>query len=132
VLNWLVEEKDITPHIRMNDKIAARRWHPARDGATLYLRGRHSGSSPHTMIGYAINNAMNFGTTLAVYASICREIGRPFIFPRSVAQWNGLVDMTDARMLARHVEWSTMTPRRQNLSHQYVGLHRDSAQPRFR
>jgi hypothetical protein len=46
VLNWLVEEKDITPHIRVNDKIAARRWHPARDGATLYLRGRHSGFSP--------------------------------------------------------------------------------------
>ena len=30
---------------------------------------------PHTIIGYAVGNAMNMGVTLAVYASICRETG---------------------------------------------------------
>lgn len=65
---------------------------------------------PHTVIGKAVGNAMNMGTTLAVYASICREIGRPFRFPGSSVQWNGLTDMTDATLLARHLLWAAETP----------------------
>ena len=38
---------------------------------------------PHTVIGWAIGNAMNLGVTLAVYAAICRETGQPFVFPGS-------------------------------------------------
>lgn len=64
---------------------------------------------PHTIIGYAIGNAMNMGVTLAAYATICRETGRPFTFPGSAAQWNGLTDMTDARQLARQLEWAATT-----------------------
>jgi nucleoside-diphosphate-sugar epimerase len=65
---------------------------------------------PHTVIGKAVGNAMNMGTTLAVYATLCRETGRPFRFPGSAAQWDGLTDMTDARQLARHLLWATETP----------------------
>ena len=65
---------------------------------------------PHTIIGYAVGNAMNMGVTLAAYATICREAGRPFLFPGSAMQWNGLTDMTDARLLARHLEWAATTP----------------------
>lgn len=65
---------------------------------------------PHTIIGYAIGNAMNMGVTLAAYATLCRKTGRPFLFPGSAAQWNGLTDMTDARLLARHLEWAAGTP----------------------
>src|SRR6202789_4407017 len=61
---------------------------------------------PHTIIGYALGNAMNMGVTLAVYAAICRETGRPFVFPGSLQQWEGLTDVTDARLLARHLEWA--------------------------
>lgn len=64
---------------------------------------------PHTVIGLAVGNAMNMGTTLAVYATLCRETGRPFRFPGSVAQWSGLTDMTDAGQLARHMLWATET-----------------------
>ena len=64
---------------------------------------------PHTIIGYAVGNAMNMGVTLAAYATICRETGRPFLFPGSAAQWNGLTDMTDARLLARHLLWAGTT-----------------------
>jgi nucleoside-diphosphate-sugar epimerase len=69
---------------------------------------------PHTIIGYAIGNAMNMGVTLAAYATLCRETGRPFIFPGSAAQWNGLTDMTDARLLARHLEWASTTEAARN------------------
>ncbi len=69
---------------------------------------------PHTLIGYAIGNAMNMGTTLAVYASICKELGKPIQFPGSLAQWNGLTDITDARILAKHLLWAATTPAAKN------------------
>ncbi len=65
---------------------------------------------PHTVIGKAVGNAMNMGTTLAVYASLCRKTGRPFAFPGSPAQWHGLTDMTDARQLAQQLLWAVETP----------------------
>src|SRR6202035_5131619 len=69
---------------------------------------------PHTIIGYAVGNAMNMGVTLAVYATICQETGRPFSFPGSAMQWNGLTDMTDAGLLARHLEWAATTEAARN------------------
>lgn len=69
---------------------------------------------PHTVIGQAVGNAMNMGTTLAVYATICRETGRPFRFPGSTAQWNGLTDMTDANLLAKQLLWAAETPEAAN------------------
>ena len=68
---------------------------------------RWSVHRPHTIIGYAIGNAMNMGQTLAVYATLCKEKGWPFIFPGSTAQWNGLSDMTDATLLAEQLVWAT-------------------------
>ena len=75
----------------------------ARDGFTWSVH------RPHTVIGLAVGNAMNMGTTLAVYATLCRETGRPFAFPGSAAQWSGLTDMTDASQLAHHLLWATET-----------------------
>ncbi len=69
---------------------------------------------PHTVIGLAVGNAMNLGTTLAVYATICKETGRPFQFPGSSAQWNGLSDVTDARMLAKQLVWAADTDAARN------------------
>lgn len=60
----------------------------------------------HTVIGHAVGNAMNMGSTLAVYASICRDLGTPFVFPGSLTQWNGLTDMTDATILAEQMLWA--------------------------
>jgi nucleoside-diphosphate-sugar epimerase len=65
---------------------------------------------PHTMIGWALGNAMNMGVTLALYGTICRETGRPFVFPGSPQQWTGITDVTDARLLARQLEWAATTP----------------------
>ena len=75
----------------------------ARDGFTWSVH------RPHTVIGKAVGNLMNMGTTLAVYASICKETGRPFRWPGSQAQWQGISDMTDARVLAKHLVWAATT-----------------------
>lgn len=69
---------------------------------------------PHTMIGYALGNVMNMGVTLAIYASLCKETGAPFVFPGSAEQYNGVTDVTDSRLLARHALWSSTTVQGQN------------------
>lgn len=86
----------------------------ARDGFTWSVH------RPHTIIGKAVGNAMNMGTTLACYASLCRETGQPFVFPGSAAQWNGLTDMTDARLLARHLLWASTEPKAADLAFNVV------------
>lgn len=68
----------------------------------------------HTVFGYAVDNAMNMVLTLSVYASICRATGRPFVFPGSVEQWNGVVDVTDSDLLAEQLIWASTNPDGQN------------------
>ncbi|MCG6120366.1 MAG: SDR family oxidoreductase [Blastomonas sp.] len=85
----------------------------------LFAAGERDGFTwsvhrPHTVIGKALGNAMNMGTTLAVYATLCRETGRPFAFPGSAAQWQSLTDMTDAGQLAQQLLWATETPAAHN------------------
>jgi nucleoside-diphosphate-sugar epimerase len=80
----------------------------SRDGFTWNIH------RPHTLIGNTIGNAMNMGTTLAVYASICKYEGLPLIWPGSVAQWNGISDVTDAKILAEQIIWAAITPKAHN------------------
>ncbi|MEZ0485471.1 SDR family oxidoreductase [Fibrella aquatica] len=80
----------------------------ARDGFTWSIH------RPHTVIGKAVGNLMNMGTTLAVYATLCQQTGRPFRWPGSKAQWEGLSDVTDARVLAKHLIWASTTEAAQN------------------
>jgi len=69
---------------------------------------------PHTMIGFALGNAMNMGVTLAIYGSICKATGAPFVFPGSPQQYGGVTDITDARLLGKHVAWSATSPNARN------------------
>jgi len=69
---------------------------------------------PHTVIGYAIGNLMNMGITLAVYASICKETGAKFVWPGSAAQWNGISDVTDAKILAKQLIWASTAENARN------------------
>jgi nucleoside-diphosphate-sugar epimerase len=85
-----------------------------RDGFTWSVH------RPHTIIGKAIGNAMNMGSTLAAYASLCKELGRPFKFPGSAAQWHGLSDMTDARVLAKQLVWASTTDVAKNEAYNIV------------
>ena len=57
----------------------------------------------HTVIGWAPTNSMNMGATLGAYGSICRELDRPFVFPGSPVQYEGVTDVTDARVLAEQL-----------------------------
>lgn len=70
---------------------------------------------PHTMIGLVVGNAMNMAVTLAVYASICKHTGRPFVYPGSPEQYHAVTDVTDARLLAKQMHWAATTPEAANL-----------------
>ncbi|MDY0945223.1 SDR family oxidoreductase [Frigoribacterium sp. CFBP9039] len=64
----------------------------------------------HTVIGFAVGNAMNMGLTIAVQAALTKRLGLPFAFPGSETQWNSLVDMTDAGVLAEQMIWAATDP----------------------
>ncbi|MCW2818619.1 MAG: NAD-dependent dehydratase [Marmoricola sp.] len=60
----------------------------------------------HTVFGFATGNAMNMVLTLAAYATLCKELGRPFVFPGSRTQWDQLTDVTDADLLGEQMIWA--------------------------
>ena len=58
----------------------------------------------HTILGFAVDNAMNMVLTLSVYATICKELGLPFVFPgfgRAVELHHGRDGCRPARRAAR-------------------------------
>jgi nucleoside-diphosphate-sugar epimerase len=107
-----------TPFREDQGRLDVENFYYAQEDEVFAAAGRDGFSwsihRPHTVIGMAVGNAMNMGTTLAVYATLCRETGRPFRFPGSATQWNGLTDMTDSRLLARHLLWAATTPAARN------------------
>ncbi len=103
-----------TPFREDNPRLPGENFYYAQEDV-LYTAAARQGFGwsvhrPHTIIGYAVGNAMNMGSTLAVYATLCRERGESFVFPGSKEQWNALTDVTDARLLAEHLEWSATNP----------------------
>ncbi len=69
---------------------------------------------PHTLIGYTVGNQMNMAATLGAYAAICKETGRPFVFPGSPEQYEAAVDITDGRIIAKHLLWAATKPAARN------------------
>jgi nucleoside-diphosphate-sugar epimerase len=106
--NYLAQELD-TPFTEDQPRVPGDNFYYTQEDILFELAARHkftwSVARPHTIIGFAPGNAMNLGTSLAVYAALCRETGRPFRFPGSPQSYSGLVDMTDAGILAQHLEW---------------------------
>jgi nucleoside-diphosphate-sugar epimerase len=103
-----------TPFVETQARLPGDNFYYTQEDVLFELAGAHgftwSVARPHTIIGFSPDAAMNLGTSLAVYASLCRETGRPFVFPGSALSYNGLVDVTDAKILARHLEWEATNP----------------------
>jgi nucleoside-diphosphate-sugar epimerase len=65
---------------------------------------------PEAVIGYATGNPMNLLMVIAVYASVCKELGLPLRFPGSFAAYQCLYQVTDAELLARATVWAGGAP----------------------
>lgn len=79
-----------------------------RDGFTWSVH------RPNAVVGFAVGALMNQGVTLACYAAICRETGRPFLFTGVQEQWDMLTEVSDARLIARQAAWAATTPAASN------------------
>jgi nucleoside-diphosphate-sugar epimerase len=91
----------------------------------LYAAAEKQGFSwsvhrPHTLIGYTVGNQMNMAATLGAYAAICKETGRPFVFPGSPQQYEAAVDITDGRIIAKHLLWAATKPAARNEAFNFV------------
>ncbi|KAK9810123.1 hypothetical protein WJX72_005112 [[Myrmecia] bisecta] len=68
-----------------------------RDGATWTW----SSLRPYPVAGYSRGSAMNITMCVAVYGSICKELGLPAMrFPGTELSWNALNDCVDVDLLA--------------------------------
>jgi nucleoside-diphosphate-sugar epimerase len=65
---------------------------------------------PDIVIGIAIGNPMNLGTLIAIYASLCKELGVPMRFPGPNEAYEVLVNVTDATLLAKGMEFASLNP----------------------
>lgn len=63
---------------------------------------------PDIVIGIAIGNPMNLGTLIAIYASLCKELGVPMRFPGPNKAYEVLVNVTDATLLAKGMEYASL------------------------
>jgi len=63
---------------------------------------------PQVVIGHATASAMNGITAVGTFAAISRELGMPLRFPGGAPRVN---EATDARLLAKAIEWAGQEPR---------------------
>ena len=106
--------KPYTPFLESSPRLPGLNFYYAQEDVLFEMAEKcgftWSVHRPHTMIGFVIGNAMNMAVTLAVYASICKHTGQPFVYPGSSEQLNAVTDVTDARLLAKQLVWAATTP----------------------
>ena len=81
-----------------------------------YLKERSDGKPwswtalrPSCISGFAVGNPMNMATVIAVYATLCKELGLPLRYPGSSAAYRAIMEMTDAELLAKAIVWAGET-----------------------
>lgn len=103
-----------TPFLETEARLPGENFYYAQEDELFAAAGRlgftWSVHRSHTVIGFAVGNAMNMALTIGAQAAISRELGRPMVFPGSEVQWNGVTDLTDADHLADHMVWASTTP----------------------
>jgi nucleoside-diphosphate-sugar epimerase len=107
-----------TPFHEDQPRLDIQNFYYAQEDEVFAAAGRDGFSwsvhRPHTIVGFAVGNVMNMASTIGAYAAIAKETGMPFVFPGSPTQYNGITDVTDARLLARHLEWAAITDAARN------------------
>jgi len=71
---------------------------------------------PHTVWGITLGYRHSFVVLLAAYATICRHLSLPLIFPGSDACFDSISQATDATLLAKACLWAATTPQCSNNS----------------
>jgi nucleoside-diphosphate-sugar epimerase len=113
-----------TPFLESSPRLPGPNFYYAQEDVLFEMAGKRgfnwSVHRPHTLIGFTVGNFMNMAVTLAVYASICKHTGRPFVYPGSPEQYTGVTDVTDARILADQLYWAATTPKAADMAFNIV------------
>ncbi|WP_439546226.1 NAD-dependent epimerase/dehydratase family protein [Sandarakinorhabdus sp.] len=79
-----------------------------------YLRAKRCGAAwtltiwrPQIVFGLATGVAMNIIPVLGIYAAICRELGRPFVYPGLAG---GIGEAVDTGLIASALAWAATAP----------------------
>ena len=64
---------------------------------------------PSVVCGHALGTPMNLVLSIAVYATLSRELGLPLRFPGKLGAYDSLLEVTDAGRLARAAVWAATT-----------------------
>ncbi|SDL62964.1 Nucleoside-diphosphate-sugar epimerase [Modicisalibacter muralis] len=65
---------------------------------------------PQAPLVFSLGSPMNQLLVLAIYGSICKELGLPLHFPGSRGCYEALYQITDPQLLARSMEWVATQP----------------------
>jgi nucleoside-diphosphate-sugar epimerase len=69
---------------------------------------------PHAVCGFSTGSPMNLTLSIAVYASILKELGLPLHFPGKPGAYTALYQATDGTLLAKGIVWMATEPRAAN------------------
>jgi len=72
---------------------------------------------PNPVCGFSTGSAMNLPLTLAVYATLCKELKLPFRFPGSKQAYDILLEVVDVDLLAEGMVWLAHNPEACNTSY---------------
>ena len=61
---------------------------------------------PEGTVGFGVGNPMNLGMSIAVYATISKELGLPLRFPGTEEAYRALYQLTSAEILAKATAWA--------------------------
>ncbi len=82
-----------------------------------FLKERQKGKNwsfslirPDFVCGFALGNAMNLTTVIAVYAAISKELNLPLYYPGSAKAFGRIAEVTDTHHLAKATHWAATTP----------------------
>lgn len=72
---------------------------------------------PHTLCGFSPGTPMSLAMILAVYGSVCAELGMPMRFPGNERSWRALYQVTDSGLFSKAAQWAATEPRAANQSY---------------
>jgi len=70
---------------------------------------------PPCIIGFCPKTIMSFGVSLAIYASILKELGKPLLYFGSATSFDRLREYVDNKLLAKFIMWSSEDESREGI-----------------
>jgi len=70
----------------------------------------YSVARPPIIIGNSQVSKMNFGVSLAIYASLLKELGQPLLYPGSVTSFTRIREFCDNGLLCQFILWMSCDP----------------------